>query len=79
MGFQIINMPIWPGARSQMVSESGAEPPRAVGATDIHVESRLELQAAKLANADRRNLGRCKNEGIGSGLSLYHWLDETGW
>ena len=72
MRTQVINVPVGPGGSRQMVPKPGTETPGAVGAADIHVETFLEGQAAKLADADGRRLGRCEHEGVGSGLGIRH-------
>src|SRR6516225_11896317 len=58
-----------------MVRESGAEATRPVGAADVHVETWLEPQAAKFADADRRSRARCEHEGVSSWLGLYHGFE----
>ena len=58
MSLQIINVPVGVSARSQMVGESGAETPKAVGIADVDVETWLKLQAAKLADSNKPSFGR---------------------
>jgi hypothetical protein len=41
-------------------------------AADIHVETLLELQAAKLGDADRHSLARCERKRVGSRPGLNH-------
>jgi hypothetical protein len=72
---QVVNVPMGAAGWLQMVPEPGTETSRAMGAADVHVESGLKLQAAKLADTDGRSFGGCENEGVGSGLRLHHVSD----
>jgi len=55
---QVFNVPVGTVGRLKMVRQTGANATGAVGAADVNVESWLELQIAKLANADWRSDGR---------------------
>jgi hypothetical protein len=55
--------------------EPGTEATGTVGAADVHVESGLKMQAAKLADADERSAARCENEGVGSRLGHNHGFE----
>jgi hypothetical protein len=57
-----------------MMCQPSAEIPWAVGAADIHVVTRLNLQDAEFAEADPRSLARREHQGIGSRLRADHLL-----
>ena len=53
-----IDMPVRANGQLQMMRQTGAEPTGTVGAADVPVESRLKLQATKLADRDGRSFSR---------------------
>jgi len=55
---QVVNVPVGAAARLQMMRKPGAEPPRAMGAADVHIKAGAELQFAKPPDADGRRHAR---------------------
>ena len=55
---QVINVPVWATSRFHVMCEACPETAGTVGAADVHVESWLKLQAAELADMDRRSDAR---------------------
>src|ERR1017187_5229164 len=55
---QVINMPVGTVGRLQVMCQPGVKTTGTVGAADVDVIVRLELEVAKLANGDRRSDAR---------------------
>lgn len=72
---QVINVPVKTTGRLQVMCQPGTKTAGTVGTAHVHVESGLELQAAKLADPDGRRHTRYKHEGVGSRCGLHHVSD----
>ena len=75
---QVVNVPMKPTGWLQVMCETCSKPTGAVGAPDVHVETRLKLESIEPPDPDTRSFSRCKNEGVSSRMGLHHAPDYSG-
>ena len=68
---QVIQVPVGPAGKAEMVFEAGLQTTRTEGTADIYVKAGFKEEGAESADGDRFFYGASKNQAIGAGKRVH--------